>query len=142
LPSQTRLKVRGYHLDVYGHVNNARYLEFLEEGRWQLLEEQGLFGRMEERGLSFVAVNINISYRRAAGMSEELLIETALTSIGQRSAVLRQVIRLAGTDVTVAEADVTFVLVDAKTQRAAPLEGELRERLAQLQADRPPGRVV
>ncbi|EAO9459728.1 acyl-ACP thioesterase domain-containing protein, partial [Raoultella planticola] len=26
---QTQIKVRGYHLDVYQHVNNARYLEFL-----------------------------------------------------------------------------------------------------------------
>ncbi|EJV5382956.1 TPA: hypothetical protein HMT81_08910, partial [Escherichia coli] len=25
---QTQIKVRGYHLDVYQHVNNARYLEF------------------------------------------------------------------------------------------------------------------
>ncbi|XLM23374.1 thioesterase, partial [Chromobacterium piscinae] len=30
----TRIKVRGYHLDLFGHVNNARYLEFLEEARW------------------------------------------------------------------------------------------------------------
>lgn len=27
----TQIHVRGYHLDGYGHVNNARYLEFLEE---------------------------------------------------------------------------------------------------------------
>lgn len=25
------IKVRGYHLDLFRHVNNARYLEFLEE---------------------------------------------------------------------------------------------------------------
>jgi thioesterase-3 len=25
---QTQIKVRGFHLDVYQHVNNARYLEF------------------------------------------------------------------------------------------------------------------
>ena len=31
---QTQIKVRGYHLDVYQHVNNARYTEFLEEARW------------------------------------------------------------------------------------------------------------
>ncbi|MBR9800156.1 MAG: thioesterase, partial [Gammaproteobacteria bacterium] len=28
--SRTTLTVRGYHLDGYGHVNNARYLEFYE----------------------------------------------------------------------------------------------------------------
>ncbi len=30
----TTIRIRGYHLDGYGHVNNARYLEFLEEARW------------------------------------------------------------------------------------------------------------
>ncbi|EAB4380520.1 hypothetical protein EBH53_19380 [Salmonella enterica] len=35
---QTQIKVRGYHLDVYQHVNNARYLEFLEEARWDGLD--------------------------------------------------------------------------------------------------------
>ncbi len=27
----THIKVRGFHIDVFQHVNNARYLEFLEE---------------------------------------------------------------------------------------------------------------
>jgi len=37
----TYIKVRGYHLDFYQHVNNARYLEFLEEARWEWLENLG-----------------------------------------------------------------------------------------------------
>ena len=36
---ETIIKVHGYHLDVYQHVNNARYLEFLEEARWNALED-------------------------------------------------------------------------------------------------------
>lgn len=28
---QTQIKVRGYHLDVYQHVNNARYLGSLRK---------------------------------------------------------------------------------------------------------------
>ena len=34
----TKIVIRGYHLDAYRHVNNARYLEFLEEARWQYLD--------------------------------------------------------------------------------------------------------
>ena len=30
--NKTQIKVRGYHLDLFQHVNNARYLEFIEEG--------------------------------------------------------------------------------------------------------------
>ena len=35
----TEIMVRGYHLDMFGHVNNARYLEFLEEGRWTFFDK-------------------------------------------------------------------------------------------------------
>lgn len=36
---EIKIKIRGYHTDSYQHVNNARYLEFLEEARWQIVEE-------------------------------------------------------------------------------------------------------
>ena len=42
MPHQIRIKVRGYHLDVFQHVNNARYLEFLEEARWTYFDDHGL----------------------------------------------------------------------------------------------------
>ncbi|PLK60060.1 thioesterase, partial [Klebsiella quasipneumoniae] len=59
---QTQIKVRGYHLDVYQHVNNARYLEFLEEARWDGLENSPAFQWMTEKNIAFVVVNININY--------------------------------------------------------------------------------
>ncbi|MEP8710355.1 hypothetical protein ABKV66_22685, partial [Enterobacter hormaechei] len=46
---QTQIKVRGYHLDVYQHVNNARYLEFLEEARWVSHWKLSLFSRPSQR---------------------------------------------------------------------------------------------
>ncbi|MBN0105715.1 hypothetical protein JTL63_34105, partial [Pseudomonas aeruginosa] len=55
---QTQIKVRGYHLDVYQHVNNARYLEFLEEARWDGLENSPAFQWMMEKNIAFVVVNI------------------------------------------------------------------------------------
>ena len=127
------IKVRGYHLDLYRHVNNARYLEFLEEARWSLLESQGGLAFLQERGYTFALVNININYRRAAFMGEILQIATSVKTIGARSCVMRQLVTLKGTDTVVADADVTFVIIDTHTDKAAPLEGELRvaiERLA------------
>jgi len=60
----TEIKVRGYHLDVFSHVNNARYLEFLEEARWSVLEESGFMEYMFESDIAFIVVNINIDFNR------------------------------------------------------------------------------
>lgn len=129
------IKVRGYHLDLYRHVNNARYLEFLEEARWSFLEMQGDLQHLEERGYGFAVVNINISYRRPAYMGEILEIRSSLKSIGTRSAVIYQAVMLQNTQTVVAEADVAFVIVELQTEKAAVLEGELRgilERMASM----------
>ncbi|MCD4484492.1 acyl-CoA thioesterase [Chromobacterium vaccinii] len=130
----TRIKVRGYHLDLFGHVNNARYLEFLEEARWNQFEEQGGLDWFLKSGLALAVVNINIDYRRPALMGEQLLIETGLKSIGNRSAVIHQRVLLEGADTVVAEADVTFVVFDAKQNKAVALEGQLKDMLEQMTA--------
>lgn len=126
------LKVRGYHLDLFGHVNNARYLEFLEEGRWAAFEEAVDLQQLAAKGYAFTVVNINISYRRPAHMNHVLSIETAVAQLNRRSGVIHQVVKLKGTDTLIADADVTFVIVDAKTQKAAPLEGGLMDMLKRV----------
>ncbi|WP_337008095.1 YbgC/FadM family acyl-CoA thioesterase [Pantoea sp. AS142] len=129
---QTTLKVRGYHLDVYQHVNNARYLEFLEEARWQWLEEIEAFHWLQEQKLAFVVVNININYRRPAVLGDVLTIDSEITQLNGRSGIIAQRVMLADQETLVADAAITFVCIDLQTQKAVSLEGELRERLMRL----------
>ena len=123
------IKVRGYHLDVFGHVNNARYLEFLEEGRWSAFEQKLDFQTWALKGYAFTVVNINIDYRSPAKLNDLLCIETSLVKVNRRSGVIHQAVKLKKTDALVAEADVTFVLFDPRQQKTAVLEGEILQLL-------------
>ncbi|ODC03639.1 thioesterase [Terasakiispira papahanaumokuakeensis] len=125
------IKVRGYHLDIYGHVNNARYLEFLEEARWAFIEAQGGLEELTRSGLGMAAVNININYRRPAWVNEVLSIRTGLRRVGSKSAVLHQDVVLAHDETPVADADVTFVLIDVKRHQTVELDEGLRKQFAQ-----------
>lgn len=129
---QTHIKVRGYHMDVYQHVNNARYLEFLEEARWEGLERKAGFQWMSEHNIAFIVVNINISYRRPAVLGDLLRIESSLQQLKNKSGVLSQVVTLEPEGEAVADALLTFVCIDLKAQKAVPLEGELREKIQQM----------
>lgn len=126
---QTHIKVRGYHLDVYQHVNNARYLEFLEEARWDGLEQEEGFQWMTVNRIAFVVVNININYRRPAVLGDLLKVTSQVQQLNGKSGILSQVITLEPEGQVVADAQITFVCIDLSTQKALPLEGELRERL-------------
>lgn len=126
---QTQIKVRGYHMDVYQHVNNARYLEFLEEARWDGLESSAGFRWMSANNIAFVVVNININYRRPAVLGDLLTVTSKVQQLNAKSGVLSQVVTLEPEGQVVADALITFVCIDLKTQKALALEGELREHL-------------
>jgi thioesterase III len=129
---QTFIKVRGYHLDFYQHVNNARYLEFLEEARWDWLENQEGFRWMTENNIAFIVVNININYRTPALLGDKLRIDSQMVQLNGKSGVLSQKVIQDAAGTPVADAMLTFVCVDLKTQRALPIEGQLREHLQAL----------
>ena len=126
------IKVRGYHLDVFGHVNNARYLEFLEEGRWALFDEGINLEDLAREGFAFNVVNINIDYRQPVFLNDLICVETGLEKIGHRSAILRQTVKRQSGGEVVADAAVTFVMLSLQEKKAAVLEGPLRERILSI----------
>lgn len=127
---KTTIRVRGYHLDFYGHVNNARYLELLEEARWSLLEAGRGLQYWHDRGLGFVVAAITINYRRPARFGDDLEIRSHASHTGGKSAVIHQEFVNAATGKRVADADVTFVIVDLKTGKPVALDEGIREALA------------
>ena len=126
------IKVRGYHIDVYSHVNNARYLEFMEEARWLILEEYIDLKRMQAKEIIFAVVNININYRRPASLGDILELYLGLSRMGGKSAVFNQEIRLKGADKVVADAEVTFVFADKNTGKAIRIDDEIKSLLGKL----------
>ncbi len=130
----TRIRVRGYHLDLYGHVNNARYLEFLEEARWGFLEEVRPLSWWHDQGLSFIVASITVNYRRPAGLGVDLEIRSRMARIGGRSAIIHQDVVDAATGAAIADADVTFVVVSRETGRPVALDGVVRAALGGDQA--------
>lgn len=126
----TQIKVRGFHLDLYNHVNNARYLEFLEEARWNYYENIFETNKHVLENKAFVVVNININYRYPAFLSDMLYIEINVKSVSPRSITISQKITCDKHDKIIVDAEVTFVITDVTTGKSLPIEGELKTLLA------------
>ena len=122
------IRVRNYHLDGYGHVNNARYLEFLEEARWAFFEEHGLLSEID--GLMLVVVRTNIRYRRAAVDGDILRFEGRLKELTSRHIILTQNIVLPSGKNAV-EAESTLMVVSAESGRSISIPEPLFTLLKQ-----------
>ena len=109
------LKVRGYHLDLFGVVNHARYVEFMEEGRWRYLEQRPrLASDLHAAGVVHSVVNLNIDYRRPARLGDVLRLETRLGRATGRSITFSQGAWLADSETPALEGEVTNVFFRAQ----------------------------
>ncbi|UTG76175.1 acyl-CoA thioesterase [Neisseria subflava] len=110
-----KLTVRNYHLDGYGHVNNARYLEFLEEARWTFFQEHDLLSELE--GIMLVVARVDIRYRRPSLEGDVLTFTGRLKDIGTRHIILSQTATLPNGKAAI-EAEVTLMPVSSESGRS------------------------
>ncbi len=73
-----KTKVRGYELDSYGHVNNAVYISYTEQARWEILKEAGLLDVFLHTNLLLVVTETNIRYMRELKLLDEINVETTV----------------------------------------------------------------
>ena len=123
------IKVRGFHCDMFGHVNNARYLEFLEETRWEWLNRLTSFDFFERKNMSFVVVSVTIHYRWPSVLNDVLEISVEMKQMSNRSATVHQRVVRKHDQKLIAESDVTFAMVDNTTMKSVPIDEELRAML-------------
>jgi YbgC/YbaW family acyl-CoA thioester hydrolase len=70
------ITVRGYELDSYGHVNNAVYLQYYEQARWEMMKDLGFLDHLKDTGLSVVVVESLVRYMRELCMFDEVNVES------------------------------------------------------------------
>jgi acyl-CoA thioester hydrolase len=117
--AEVRIPIRWRDVDAYGHVNNAVFLNYLEEARDRLVES--LFG---ERAWDFVIVRVAIDYRSDLSQRDrEVVVRCRVTGFGTSS--VRTAERVLATDGRLsAESESVIVARDPETGHSRPLTEE------------------
>ena len=107
----SKLVVRSYECDSYGHVNNAVYLNYLEYGRMEYLHAINFdYKGIIAAGYYLYVTHVDIYYKASAFLDDELFIEVYPTKMKAVSGTFHQTIRKADGTIC-AEADVTWCCV-------------------------------
>lgn len=123
------LIVRPTEIDVNGHVNNAKFIEYLEWGREEWYEHnQFPYDRLLAMGAATVTVNLNVNYRRECRQGETLTVATRPERLGRTSFSFYQEIRAADGTVAV-DAVVTLVTIDPESRRPRVVPPELAKAI-------------
>ncbi|PYM17236.1 MAG: hypothetical protein DMD81_09750 [Candidatus Rokuibacteriota bacterium] len=131
-PFTTRIKVRHYEVDGYGHVNHANYVHYFEAGRVEALEKIGLgLPEMQRQGYHIVAVEIAVKFLAPAHPGESLDIVTRVREVRAARSFWTQEIREVASGRLVATAEVVGAFTNAEG-RPLRIPAAFRDRLAAL----------
>ena len=119
MTAEVRIPIRWRDVDAYGHVNNAVFLNYLEEARDRLVES--LFG---EGAWDFVIARVAIDFRSELNQSDrEVVVECRVTGFGTSSVRTAERVLAAGGRLAAASESV-IVARDPETRRSRPLTDE------------------
>jgi thioesterase III len=86
------------HLDTFGHVNNAKYLELYEAARWELITQRG-FGLSEIKKTQTgpVILEVQLKFLKEITLREQIQITTKVISYeGKICRLLQQMLKSDG----------------------------------------------
>lgn len=111
------LLIREVHLDMFGHVNNAAYLQIFEEARWDWLTRGG-FGMKEifARGIGPVVLEANLRFQREATNREAMVVKSRTIEYKGKIGTVEQVMVRADGKAS-CTAQFTVALFDLKARK-------------------------
>ena len=118
------IKILPDDIDFMGHVNNSRYLNWVQDvvlQHWQKLAPAE-----EAASKAWVAIKHEITYRRPAFLDDDVIAETVLERIKGARSFYNTVIRR-GEEV-LAEVQSAWCCIDSKTHRPARIDQDVAER--------------
>ncbi len=125
---RTELRVRWSDLDSYGHVNNVRFYDYVQEARLRMLLE--LPRESGVREVAWLVVRQDVDYlAQLTHRREPYLVRTVLVEHGRTSMTLAAEVVDADTGRVFAEARSVIVCADIENHRPKPIPNSVREAL-------------
>lgn len=126
MKTTTHIQQRFADADTLGHINNIHLQEYFDLGKMELYAKI-LGNRIDWRGVNLVLVSIKTDMMRQTRLGEEIVVESWVERLGNKSMTVRQ--RLLSTKDGIANAECTTVVVcfDYATQTSIPYPEEWRK---------------
>ena len=127
---KTEFKVRPDDIDMFNHVHNSKYFDYVLAARYEQMEE--FYGMsMEEflkQGFGWVVKIAYVDYKRPLGLGDTFVVETGIKELHERGCKVDFQIHNKKTNKLCCDGWFDYVLIDTKTGRSARITEEMLEK--------------
>ncbi len=128
------MEVRYGDLDPQGHLNNAKYLTYLEQARVHYFSALGLFSKDQSfMDIGVIIADIHIQYRAPLLWGASVKVSVRTAKIGRKSLTLEQSVLNDATDQLYATGTVILVAYDYHTHQTILVPRTWRERITDFE---------
>ncbi len=126
---QANFQIRTFHCDAFGHVNNSRHTELLEESRWQYAEAIQLLPMLKRLDVGFIIMDMRVRFRAPVFEGETVQVATCLKTLGSTSGEVEQLMYKSDGSLAI-KSLFHFILIDRNNDNASvAIDGEIRKLL-------------
>ena len=119
------ISVRWRDMDSMGHVNNAKYVSYLEEARGRRM--LGVPGASMTDRIAPVVAATNVNYRAPIVWPNDIVVELFVARLGRRCVTIgHRIVDQKDERVLYSDGHVVVVWMDTQTGKSAPLPDAIR----------------
>jgi len=115
------IQVRWMDLDTQWHVNNARYLNYIETARLAYLMHLGLFDGHSFHDLDLIVADVHISFIAPIALGQNIRLGVKVTRIGHKSMDFDSQVEDADNGQILATSTTIMVAYDYHTKSTIPV---------------------
>ncbi len=124
---ESELNVRPDDIDMFNHVHNSKYLDYVLAARYEQMEKfYGMsWEKFAEMGYGWVVAKVTISFKRALKMGDKMLIRTGILEMNEKGSNVQFEIINRTTGKVASDGVFEYVMIDLKTQRSCKVTPEM-----------------
>lgn len=127
------IDVRYGDLDPQGHVNNARFVTYLEHARVSYIRDLGLWDGSDYLGLGFILVHLEVDFQAPILITDQVQVGVRVSRLGEKSLDMIYRVEDMETAKVYATGLTTLVGFDYRNEISIPLPDEWREKVASFE---------
>ncbi len=127
------IEVRYGDLDPQGHVNNAKYLTYLEQARIAYIDHLKLWDRSSFLTIGIILAEIKVTFLKPILFGQQVMVGVQVSRLGNKSFTMDYMIQEHQSETTFATGTSILVAYDYRTQETIPIPSRWREVLSEFE---------
>jgi acyl-CoA thioester hydrolase len=133
-PVRIEIPVAWGEMDAFGHVNNVAYFRYFESARIAYFAAVGYLDLMQATGVGPILATTECRFRLPLEYPDTVTVGARVAEVHEDGFLMRYVVVSRAHGRVAAEGSGRIVSYDYEQKRKAPLQTDLRERLAELES--------